>query len=117
NCDVAIALLREVQSTVRPDLRLLVMSATLDAAPVAAFLGGAPIIAAPGRLFPVDIGYRARPPQEPLYEAAVRAISDASGAPGHVLVFLPGIAEIRRTEALLRPRAGEEVHILHSSVP
>lgn len=119
HADLGIALLREVQQSVRPDLRIVAMSATLEAAPVAAFLGGAPIFDAPGRLFPVEVEHFPRPPQEPLDEAAARAVLRALDAEreGHVLVFLPGLAEIDRTRRRLGDPRGVEVHRLHSSVP
>lgn len=94
--DLALALLRRLQRTARPDLRLVVMSATLDAAPVAQFLD-APVVRSEGRQYPLRIEYT--PHSAAPIEEQVRAVlerSDASSA-GHVLVFLPGAAEIRRT--------------------
>ncbi len=103
--DVAAALLREIQRSVRDDLILIVMSATLDAGPVAEFLGGAPVINVPGRTFPVEIEYRGLLPgaaQVPLWERAAsevrRVLNDSDG---DILVFLPGVMEIQRTLDLL----------------
>lgn len=118
--DIALALLREIQTTVRDDLRILVMSATMNPAPVAEFLGGAPVVESPGRMFPVTIEYLERPDSSPVAEKTAAAVARALAAPadssGHILVFLPGIGEIRRTEGLLA-RSDAEVHVLHSSVP
>jgi len=127
--DLAIALLREIQETVRQDLRIVVMSATLDPGRVAAFLGDAPVFRCEGRLHPVAIQYQDRSSRSPMWEqsaAAVRSVlepgsarrptsSDRNDDVGHVLVFLPGIGEIRRTQELLRG-ADADLHILHSSV-
>lgn len=115
--DLAIALLREIQTTVREDLRLLVMSATLDPAPVSAFLGGAPVIESRGRLFPVDVHYLERPSDAPCWELANGAVRRllSMGPEGDLLVFLPGLGEIRRTAELLRD-LDVELPILHSSV-
>ena len=100
--DLGLALALESRQHLRQDLRLLVMSATLDGEPVARLLGGAPIITSAGRSFPVALRYLDRPPPERL-EAAVaaairRALDDEAGS---LLVFLPGGAEIRRVKRLL----------------
>lgn len=95
--DLSLALLRRLQRTTRPDLRLIVMSATLDAAPIAAFLGGCAVRNAPGRMFPLTVEHLPYSP-EPLHVqvrlALARLLSE--GRAGHTLVFLPGAAEIRR---------------------
>ncbi|CAN5415759.1 ATP-dependent helicase HrpB [soil metagenome] len=115
--DLAIALLREIQTTVREDLRIVVMSATLDAEPVRKFLGDAAVIRAEGRVYPVEIAFATAPSKSPLHERAAKAVVSAcaGAASGHVLVFMPGIGEIRRVEQLLPPGMGA-IHILHSSV-
>ncbi len=89
HADLALALAREALRA-RDDLRLVVMSATLDAGRVAAYLGGCPVIEVPGRLHPVEIRYL--PELEPA--AAIR--ESLAAVRGHVLVFLPGAAEIER---------------------
>jgi len=100
HADLALALLRQAM-TARGDLRVVVMSATLDAARVAEFLGGCPVIELPGRPHPISITYAAN---LPLADAVGRAL-DHDGR--HVLCFLPGASEIRRAEAELRgTRAG-----------
>jgi ATP-dependent helicase HrpB len=101
--DLGLALARDAQSALRPDLKLVVMSATLDAARVAALLNDAPVIASEGRMFAVDLRYRPRDPRARLEDetaAAVRAALAADG--GSALVFLPGVREIERTAEALR---------------
>lgn len=98
--DLAIALLREVQQTVRPDLKIVVMSATLSAEPVAAFLGGAPVVRVPGRTFPIEVEHRAVARDRWIEDHVVDALAREVGAPrdsGDVLVFLPGVGEINRS--------------------
>ncbi|HEY6390529.1 MAG TPA: ATP-dependent helicase HrpB [Bryobacteraceae bacterium] len=95
--DLALALLRRLQTTTRPDLRLMVMSATLEAAPVARFLGDCPGLRSEGRLFELTIAhqpYSAAPLEKQV--AAALEILLAGKQSGDVLVFLPGAAEIRR---------------------
>ena len=100
--DLALALLREVQAEARPDLRLVLMSATLDPAPYQAFFGGpaaAPLVEAEGRSWPVEISHVARTDERPLPDRAAEAVQQAvAGDPqGHILVFLPGVGEIEAT--------------------
>ncbi len=108
NADLGLALALEIRDALRDDLMLLVMSATLDAAPVAALMGDAPLITSAGRAFPVETRWLARSPDASMrFEAALaglveRAVEEVPG--GGVLVFLPGEAEIRRVEALLGAR-------------
>ena len=108
DADLGLALARDVQQGLRDDLKLLVMSATLDGARVAALLGDAPVIESAGRAFPVDTRYLGRDPQAPIErqvaDAAARALRADAGS---LLVFLPGAAEIRRTETLLRERVND----------
>ncbi len=106
--DLGLALARQAQQLLRPELRLLVMSATLDAAPVAQLLAGAdgqpaPRLVSAGRAYPVATHYRPPDPAEPLEVAVGRVVREAlAHQPGDVLVFLPGQAEIRRTATRLR---------------
>ncbi|MBX6315807.1 MAG: ATP-dependent RNA helicase, partial [Isosphaeraceae bacterium] len=123
--DLAIALLREVQQSVREDLRLIVMSATLDVEPIARFLGNCPVMRAEGRPYPIEISYHPFPPHTPLPEKVARAVGRAlemggPGAPGDLLVFLPGAEEIRRSARELEPLARARdllVLPLHGSLP
>jgi len=111
--DLALALCRDIQGVLNDDLRLLVMSATLAADPVAELLGQAPILRCHGQSFPVETVYRPRRLGETV-EAAVtatilRVISETCGS---ILVFLPGAAEIRRVAKRLEAaRLGPEWHI------
>jgi ATP-dependent helicase HrpB len=101
HADLGLALALQSQTLLRPDLRLLVMSATLDGAAVAHLLGDAPVITSEGRAFPVETRYLDRP-SERVEGAVARAVRDAlSQDEGGILAFLPGAAEIRRTAGLL----------------
>ncbi len=110
--DFGLALALDVQGALRPDLRLLVMSATLDGARVAKLLGDAPVIESRGRSFPVDIHYDERPAGMPIEDAMAKAVREALAAePGSVLAFLPGQREIDRTAERLEGRIGSFVDI------
>ncbi len=119
--DFAVALLARLQAVRRPDLRIVVMSATLEALPVAEFLGRCPVVRSRGRSFPLEIRYTPHS-AAPLEEQVARALEELvrEGLDGDVLVFLPGAAEIRRAqvacEAVAR-RAGLHVCRLHGDLP
>src|SRR5690606_14211748 len=103
--DLGLALARDAQRLLREDLRLLVMSATLDVVRVSALLDGAPVIESQGRTHPVDTVYLGRNPAERIEEAVVRATTRALGEQaGSILVFLPGQGEIRRVHERLAER-------------
>jgi ATP-dependent helicase HrpB len=105
DADLGLALARDAQTGLREDLRILVMSATLDGARVAKLLGDAPVIASEGRAFPVETRYLGRKADAPLERQMADAITTALRAdPGSVLAFLPGAAEIRRTQNFLTER-------------
>lgn len=105
DADLGLALARESQSVLRDDLRLLVMSATLDIAGVSRLLDGAPVIEAEGRMFPVQTLYLGRNPVERLEDAVARAVMTAlADQDGSILVFLPGQGEIHRTAQRLKDR-------------
>ncbi|MFT0892108.1 ATP-dependent helicase HrpB [Pseudochelatococcus sp. G4_1912] len=109
DADFGLALALDAQAGLREDLRILVMSATLDGARVATLLANeekpAPVIEAQGRAFPVETRYIGRDPSKRLEEDVVAAIRTAlKDETGSILVFLPGQGEIRRTETLLRER-------------
>src|SRR5262249_6845720 len=105
DADLGLALARDAQTGLREDLRLLVMSATLDGARVAALLGGAPVVASEGRAFSVETRYLGRDPRQPIERQVAEAASAAlRGESGSLLAFLPGGAEIRRAERLLAER-------------
>ncbi|MDK9558392.1 ATP-dependent helicase HrpB [Marinobacter sp. M216] len=111
--DLGLALVRESQQVLREDLRLLVMSATLDTAPIARVLGDVPVISSEGRAFPVEVLYRPAPSQvrptrtvDRVVAVVQEALAEQSGS---VLVFLPGAGEIRRVEQQLRGRVADDV--------
>ncbi|EKF20136.1 ATP-dependent helicase HrpB [Nitratireductor pacificus] len=110
--DFALALALDAQGALRPDLRLLVMSATLDGARVAALLGDAPVIESEGRSFPVDLRHAERPAGEPVEDTMARTIRAVlSDEEGSVLAFLPGQREIERTAERLADRLPADVDI------
>ncbi|MCI0336538.1 MAG: ATP-dependent helicase HrpB [Acidobacteria bacterium] len=106
--DLALALLRRLQKTTRPDLKLVVMSATLDTAPIAGFLNDAPVLRSEGKRFEVVIEHLTRPDDRPIedqIEAALRRLVTGK-IDGDILIFLPGAAEIRRAQAACAALAG-----------
>jgi ATP-dependent helicase HrpB len=118
--DLALALLRRLQVRTKPDLRLIVMSATLDAAPIARYLGNCTVLRSEGKLYPLTIEYTPHSPA-PVEEQVTSALERLLKAnlAGDVLVFLPGAAEIRRTSraiATLAERAGLLVLPLHGDL-
>ena len=121
DADLGLALARDAQGVLREDLRLLVMSATLDGARVSALLGDAPMVESLGRAFPVETRYLGRDPAARLEPQVVRAVLRAlAEEEGGVLVFLPGAAEIARVREQLAERlsgrAGIEVHALYGAL-
>ena len=111
--DFGLALALDVQGALRPDLRLLVMSATLDGARVARLLDGAPVVESRGRSFPVEIRHDERAPGTPIEDAMAKAIRDALATEtGSILAFLPGQREIERTAERLAGRIPEACDIV-----
>lgn len=119
--DLALGMLRLVQESVRPELKLVLMSATLAAEPLLRYLDGCPLIESPGRLFPVRVDYQPRPVGEPLGQGAAGAVlSVLEQTDGDVLVFLPGMREIRQAMRYLEsdPRGrGLALFPLHGDLP
>jgi ATP-dependent helicase HrpB len=112
DADFGLALAIDVQSALREDLRILVMSATLDVERVAALLDHPPVIESTGRSFPIDIRYQDRAGGERIEDVMVRAIADFHASEsGSILAFLPGQAEITRTVERLQGRFGSETLI------
>jgi ATP-dependent helicase HrpB len=120
DADLGLALARDAQTGLREDLRILVMSATLDGARIAKLLGDAKVVASEGRAFPVETRYLGRKPDVQLERQMADAIGTALRAdPGSVLAFLPGAAEIRRTQTFLSERvhdAGIEIVPLYGAL-
>ena len=102
--DVALALAKELQRTTRPDLKIAVMSATLDAKPVATYLGNAPILVSEGQSFPVVVHYSDQHDERAVSDQAADVVEHIvnSGEPGDILVFMPGVGEINATIGAVR---------------
>ncbi len=108
DADLGLALARDAQLGLREDLKLLAMSATIDGARIARHLGDAPVVASEGRAFAVATHYMGREPKTPIEAQVADVVLRALRAEaGSLLVFLPGTAEIRRTETRLRERVAD----------
>lgn len=100
--DLALALVRQVRKELRPDLRVVVMSATLESSPVSKYLDNSPIVQSQGKTYPLTLEYLPFPPKEPVQKLVGEAVSKMlTRSTGDLLVFLPGIAEIRQTQSHL----------------
>ncbi len=119
HADVAMALCRETQQILRPDLRILVMSATLDMTLLSQLLDNAPTIESEGKLFPVDLHYTGEQDQYLLPELTAKTVIKAMKThEGDVLVFFPGEGEIRKTEEILRRQLTDvAIHPLYGQLP
>jgi ATP-dependent helicase HrpB len=119
--DLGLALLRRLLGS-RPELRLVVMSATLDTGPLAEFLGHSPVLTSEGRLYPVEVEHLPAAESRPLEQQVLAGLKRLAPrvSEGHLLVFLPGAAEIRRAQEACREyaeRHGFAVHALHGDLP
>src|SRR3954468_14467814 len=113
DADLGLALARDAQQGLREDLKIVVMSATIDGARVAALLGAAPVIESQGRAFPVETRYLGREPRARIEDQMADAVTRALRAElGSVLAFLPGAAEIRRTETMLKERVEANTEVV-----
>ena len=113
DADFGLALALDVQAALREDLRILVMSATLDVERISALLGNPPAIVSEGRSFPVDLRYQDRPAGERIEDGMTRAIVETHRTEkGSILAFLPGQAEINRTVERLEGRFGPETMVV-----
>jgi ATP-dependent helicase HrpB len=118
--DLALALLLEVQQGLRDDLQLLIMSATLDSTRLSALLPQAPVIVSEGRAWPVTRRFQALPAHQRFDEAVAIATAQLMREePGSLLLFLPGVGEIERVQALLRERVAADVILcpLYGALP
>jgi ATP-dependent helicase HrpB len=126
--DVALALVKRLQRTERPDLKMAVMSATLEAEPVAEYLadkegaGGASVLHSEGRSFQVEVRYLPQHDERPITEQAADVVEQIvnSGEPGDILVFMPGMGEINGTIGAARAaRTNERLALipLHGDLP
>ncbi|MHC4885881.1 MAG: ATP-dependent helicase HrpB [Planctomycetota bacterium] len=116
--DLGLALTLDSQEALREDLKILVMSATLDGERISALLRNAPVVSSEGRSFPVETEFLPRGQSERLEEAVARAVEQACGeSDGDLLVFLPGAAEIERSrEALARTHSALKLHALYGAL-
>jgi ATP-dependent helicase HrpB len=122
--DTGFALALHARASAGLDAALLVMSATIDSGQISSALGGsgppAPVVASPGRTYPIELVWRPRKPRSPLVPAVVKTVTEALRGSGDVLVFLPGVGEIRRTERELAGALGPDgpaILPLHGSLP
>jgi ATP-dependent helicase HrpB len=116
--DFGLALALDAQAALRPDLRLVAMSATLDGERFAELMGGAPLVESEGRSFPVELRHLGRSAEKRIEDEMAAAIRRAlAEAEGSLLAFLPGVAEIERTaERLEGLPSGIDLHRLHGSL-
>lgn len=113
--DISLALVKDLQQRARTDLLLMVMSATLDSAPLSEYLGNCPVLLSSGRAYPVDIRYQEWADERPAWELAAEQVAHIvqSSDDGDILVFMPGAYEIARTmEELRRARIKESIAII-----
>jgi len=118
HADLGLALCYEAQQSLRPDLKLLIMSATLDCTPIAQLLGDAPIIMSAGRPYPVELRYQNKTVRQPLAQQVAGAVKKAlAEEQGDLLVFLPGSGEIRAVARELEEVSGVLVCPLYGDLP
>ena len=122
--DIALARAREIQRTTRPDLKIVVMSATLESALLADYLKPCEILESGGQAYPVTLEYLLKPNDEPIWDQAAdaceRLLTNGKCAEGDLLVFMPGSYEISRTLSALRNSSatgGFALHALHGELP
>jgi len=116
--DLGLALTLDVREGLRPDLRILVMSATLDVKALSELFGDVPIISSPGRVHPVSVIWTPIRPGRHLAVSVAGTVGSALTADdGDVLVFLPGVGEIRSVSSALGPLPGVDVLALHGGLP
>ncbi|REJ81021.1 MAG: ATP-dependent helicase HrpB [Bacteroidetes bacterium] len=120
NSDLALALCLETRSVLRPDLRLLIMSATISTESLSELLPEAEVVKSEGKLFPVDIRYAEQEAEHDIGLATAQTVKKAlsENPHGDILVFLPGAGEIRRSAELLRSEEIQvEIHELYGDLP
>lgn len=111
--DLGLALSRQIQDVLREDLRLLIMSATLETGKLSALLGNAPVITSKGRQFPIQTYFLEKPTNDRVEAKVARAIDVAlKEETGDILVFLPGTGEINRVQSLVAPTGKESKFVV-----
>ena len=115
--DLALGMLQRVRTTLRPELKILVMSATLDPEPIARFLGEAQSVVSEGRAYPVEVRYAGSSASR-IEDAVAALIPEVlAESDGHILAFLPGVGEIRRARRALEGKCGSiEIHELYGDL-
>ncbi|MGL1893950.1 MAG: ATP-dependent helicase HrpB [Spirochaetaceae bacterium] len=111
DADLSLALVKETQEVLREDLKILVMSATLDAEPVSKYLNDAPVITSLGKCFPVDVKYLGSPDYNLVSFTVNSVITALNSETGSILVFLPGVGEIKRVEKELLAKLPKDIII------
>jgi ATP-dependent helicase HrpB len=115
--DLALGLCKLLRESVRPELKIVVMSATVDPGPIRKYLGDCPVVTSEGRTFPVTVRYKPKRPEQTWPEATAAAVREVlAEQSGDVLAFLPGLGEIRRTADLLEG-LDAEILPLHGDLP
>lgn len=119
--DLALALVRQVQNELRPDLKIIIMSATLDADAMRGYLPDAPLVQSAGRAYPVEIEYLQAQSREPIDRQMLQALkSTCDRTEGHILMFLPGVGEINKTATTIGDFAHSkdlELYTLYGDMP
>ena len=112
--DLALGMIQRIRTTLRPELKLIVMSATLDPQPIVDFLGDAVAIESIGRAFPVDVRHTQHQSRDPIDQQLLSVLPGVlQRTHGHLLVFLPGVGEIRRTAStLLKAGFGKDAEVM-----
>ena len=112
--DLSLGMIQRIRTTLRPELKLVVMSATLDPQPIVDFLGKATAVTSEGRAFPVEIRHTKTLSRDPIDQQVTAVLpSVMRSTEGHILVFLPGVGEIRRTEQSIRDQGlGRDANVL-----
>ncbi len=122
--DLALARARQIQQSSRPDLKIIVMSATLETSLLADYLKPVEVLESPGKMFPVTIEYLPKPSEAPAWDlagdACERLINSGQHSEGDILIFMPGAYEIQRTINVVREALGVRdfvFHALHGELP
>jgi len=122
--DLALARARQIQQTTRPDLKIIVMSATLETALLKDYLAPVEVLESPGKMFPVSLEYLPKPSDAPAWELAAEAcerlLNSGQAPEGDILIFMPGAYEIQRTLNAVRHNLGSRdfaFHALHGELP
>jgi ATP-dependent helicase HrpB len=121
DADLVLGMVKLIRENVRPELKVVIMSATIEPGPISRYLGGCPVVDSEGRTFPVEVVYRPRSFEIPIHRAVATGVREAlDRTSGDVLAFLPGLREIRQTMEELADIAAQrdlELIPLHGDLP